>query len=87
MTRPAALLDSSRPETWPLVLTFHEVCGVLRISTRTGYTLRQQHRFPVPELTPKLGTPRYFREDVLQAVKVRSGHATALERRRALQVR
>ena len=82
-------LDATRPETWPLVLVFAEVCGILRIGERAGYRLRQQHRFPVPELLPRIaGGPRYAREDVLQAVKVRSGQASALERRKVFsQVR
>jgi len=83
MTR--ADFDPSRPETWPFVLTFAECCQILRISTRTGYTLRQRHRFLVPELTPPVaGAPRYHRDDVFQALKSRSGQASALERRKAL---
>lgn len=78
-------LDSTRPESWPLVLVFAEVCSILRIGERAGYRLRQQHRFPVPELLPRIaGGPRYGREDVLQAVKMRSGQASALERRKVL---
>lgn len=77
--------DPAHPETWPLVLTFAEVCLVLRTSQRTAYELRQAHRFPVPELLPRLGKiPRYHRDDVLQALKSRSGQASALERRKAL---
>ena len=78
-------LDATRPDTWPLVMTFAEVCGVLRIGERVGYTLRQHHRFPVPELTPRLaGGPRYSREDVLQTVKIRSGQTSIAERRKVL---
>ena len=51
---PEPSIDATRPETWPLIMTFAEVCQVLRISTRTAYTLRQQHRFPVPPLTPAI---------------------------------
>ncbi len=82
----AAPLDPTRPDTWPVVMTFAEVCSVLRIGLRAGQIQRQLGRFAVPELLPRLaGTPRYSRDDVLQAVKVRSGQATALERRQALR--
>jgi len=77
--------DPSHPESWPLVMSFAEVCAVLRIAARTAYRLRQTHRFPIPEFTPRLAsTPRYHRDDVLQALKSRSGQASALERRKAL---
>jgi hypothetical protein len=81
----AVALDITRPETWPLVMTFAEVCQVLRLGLRTAYTQRQQHRFPVPELTPRVSgsAPRFHREDVLQAVKLRSGQASLAERRKA----
>ena len=80
-------IDSTRPETWPLVLVFAEVCTILRIGERVGYRLRQEHRFPVPELLPRLaGGPRYSRDDVLHALKSRSGMATAAERRTAMKV-
>jgi hypothetical protein len=78
-------LDLTRPDTWPLVMTFAEVCLALRIGERVGYTERQRHRFPVPEITPRMGgRPRYHRDDVLQALKVRSGQASLAERRKAL---
>ena len=81
----AAALDPTTPDTWPLVLTFDEVCQIFRLGKRSGQRLRQFGRFPVPELLPRVaGSPRYAREDVLHAVKVRSGQATALERRKAL---
>ena len=81
----AAVFDPSTPDTWPLLLTFAEVCLVLRTSQRTAYELRAAHRFPVPELTPRVApSPRYHRDDVLQSLKSRSGQASALERRRAL---
>lgn len=84
----AATLDPTRPETWPLVMTFGEVCQVLRIGLRAGQRARQHGRFTVPELLPRLaGTPRYSRDDVVQWVKSRSGQATALERRRAMSAR
>ena len=77
-------IDRTAPETWPLVLTFAEVCEILRIGQRAAYRLRQEHRFAVPELLPRItASPRYSREDVLYAVRIRSGHATALERRKA----
>jgi len=80
-----AAFDPHRPDSWPLILTFGEVAQVLRISTRSAYELRAAHRFPVPELTPRVAkAPRYHRDDVLQALKSRSGQATALERRKAL---
>lgn len=83
MTPPP--FDPAHPATWPLVLTFAEVAQVLRISTRSAYELRAAHRFPVPELTPRLAkAPRYHRDDVLQALRSRSGQATALERRQVL---
>ena len=81
----AAPFDPHQPETWALVMTFAEVAQVLRISTRSAYELRAAHRFPVPELTPRVAkAPRYHRDDVLQALKSRSGQATALERRQVL---
>lgn len=81
----AAPFDPGQPDTWPLVLTFAEVCQVLRTPIRTGYDLRAAHRFPVPELQPRVAkAPRYHRDDVLQTLKSRSGQASALERRRAL---
>ena len=84
MTEPQ--IDATRPETWPLVMTFAEVCQVLRISTRTAYTLRQQRRFPVPPLTPEISgsAPKFHREDVLQALKIRSGQTSMAERRKVL---
>jgi hypothetical protein len=82
---PTAALDLTRPETWPLVMTFHEVCAVFRISERVGYEARDAHTFPVPEITPRVGRrPRYHREDVLHALKVRSGQSSIAERRKAL---
>ena len=84
----AAPFDPSQPDTWPLVMSFAEVCQVLRTSARTGHRLRQTHRFPIPELQPRLANiPRYHRDDVLQALKSRSGQASALERRKALHLR
>jgi hypothetical protein len=81
----AAPFDPSHPDTWPLVMSFAEVCAVLRIAPRTGYRLRQRHHFPVKEYEPRLtNTPQYSRDDLLQALKSRSGQATALERRQAL---
>jgi predicted DNA-binding transcriptional regulator AlpA len=81
-----SLIDATRPETWPLIMTFAEVCQVLRISTRTAYTLRQQHRFPVPPITPRISgsAPKFYRDDVLQALKVRSGQTSLAERRKVL---
>jgi hypothetical protein len=78
-------LDLTRPETWPVVMTFAEVCQVLRIGERVGYAERQHRRFPVPEITPRVGgRPRYHRDDVLQALKLRSGQSSIAERRKAL---
>ena len=83
----AVPLDPTRPDTWPVVLVFAEVCSILRIGARVGYRLRHEHRFPVPELLPRMaGGPRYSREDVLYALKSRSGAATVAERRTALKV-
>jgi len=77
--------DTTRPDTWPHVMTFAEVCQVLRISTRTGQRLRQRHHFPIPEFHPRLANlPRYLRDDVIQSLRARSGQASALERRKAL---
>jgi len=81
----AAGFDPFRPESWPLILTFAEVAQILRISTRSAYTLRAARRFPVPELLPRVAaTPRYHRDDVIQSLKSRSGQASALERRKAI---
>ena len=85
MTRPP--LDLTRPETWPVLLRFEEVCTILDIRPSTGYRDRANGRFPVPELKPRVaGGPRYAREDVLHAIRVRSGSATAAERRTAFKV-
>jgi hypothetical protein len=82
---PTAVLDPTRPETWPLVLTFAEVCVILRIGERVGYSERQRRAFPVPEITPRIaGRPRYHRDDVLQALKLRSGQVSSAERRKGL---
>jgi len=81
----AAAFDPSHPETWPLVLTFGEVCQVFRTPQSSGYEQRQAGRFPVPELLPRVAKgPRYHRDDVLLSLKSRSGQASALERRKAL---
>ncbi len=82
MTRP--VLDLARPETWPVVLVYAEVLRIFSISRSLGDSLRHRRAFPVPELLPRIGKQaRYSREDVLYALKSRSGQATALERRKA----
>jgi len=79
-------IDPTRPETWPLVMTFAEVCQVLRISERVGYEQRQHRRFPVPEITPRIGgRPRYYRDDVLHMLRLRSGQSSIAERRKAFR--
>jgi len=83
MTAPP--FDPTRPESWPLVLKFSEVCQVFRTPPSSGYEQRQAGRFPVPELLPRVARgPRYHRDDVLQSLRARSGQASALERRKAL---
>ena len=85
MIRPA--IDPTKPENWPMVMVFAEVCLVFGIHERTGQRARVRGTFPVPELKPRVaGGPRYSRDDVLHAIKVRSGSATAAERRTALKV-
>ena len=80
-------LDLARPETWPVVLVYAEVLRIFGISRSSGDLLRRHRAFPVPELLPRIGKQsRYSREDVLHALKSRSGAATAAERRTALKV-
>jgi hypothetical protein len=77
-------LDVKDPASWPFILTFGEVCQVLRISERVGHKARQDGAFPVPELQPRIGRrPRYYRDDVLTALRLRSGQSTIAERRKA----
>ena len=80
-----APIDVTKPDSWPVIMRFEDVCAVLDIRPRTGHRIRAAGRFPVPEITPRIaGFARYSREDVLHAIKVRSGSATAAERRAAI---
>ena len=51
-------------ETIPLVCLVDDVCRLLRISRAQYFSLRKRGLFPIPEIEPRVGDPRYHGADV-----------------------
>lgn len=52
----------------PRTMTIQQVCHELQISRAQFYRLRAHGAFPVPEILPRIGNPRFSRDAVMRYV-------------------